>query len=83
MSSNTVDDAVKAKEILPDGLGSIEIITSDYHLERVKIIFDQVLINIQKSYFGVRHTLCESKKEDLLNHERKALNEIKKNGLYF
>lgn len=83
LSSNTVEDAVKIKEILPTDINSVKIITSDYHLERVKIIFDEILINTKKEFFGVKHILLSSENQRLLEHEKKAIAAIKKNGLSF
>ena len=82
MSSNTVDDAVKVKEILSNSKFSVKIITSDFHLERVKIIFEQILIGVQKEYYGVGHKLSIKIKHELLEHEKKAIEEIEKNGIY-
>jgi uncharacterized SAM-binding protein YcdF (DUF218 family) len=83
LSSNTVEDAVKIREILPTDINSVKIITSDYHLERVKIIFDKILINTKNEFFGVKHTLLSSENHRLLEHEKKAIAIIKKNGLSF
>ena len=83
LSSNTVDDAVKTREILSGFLCTLKIITSAYHLERTRLIFDQILIDIPKLYIGVSHEFDENIESNLRHHERKAIDEIKKNGLYF
>jgi uncharacterized SAM-binding protein YcdF (DUF218 family) len=83
LSSNTVQDAVKVKEMLANDICSLKIITSDYHLERAKIIFDAILTNTKNEFFGVTHTLSSIEKTKLLTHEKKAIATIKKNGLYF
>lgn len=83
LSSNTVEDAVKTKEILSGFLCTLKVITSEYHLERTRLIFDQILLNIPKRYIGVGHEFDKNIESDLLHHERKAIAEIKKNGLYF
>lgn len=83
ISSNTVDDAVKTKEILSNYNFPLKIITSDYHLERAQIIFEQILVGIEKKYFGVSHTLPESIKHQFVEHERKAISGLIKNGIYF
>ncbi len=84
LSSNTVDDAVKAKEILGDVSYKLEIITSDYHLERVRLIFDTIIPDLDKEYIGISHPDLERNELDnLIKHEKKAIREIKENGLYF
>lgn len=84
LSSNTVDDAVKVKEILGDANYQVEIITSDYHLERVKIIFNAVMPRLEKEYIGVLTSgLTKNELNKLIEHEQKAISGIKKNGLYF
>ena len=85
LSSNSVQDAVKAKQVLlysgSDYL--VKVITSDFHLERVKIIFDQILTGFTKEYLGVIHQMPTEEKERLIQHEKRAIDEIRKNGLYF
>lgn len=84
LSSHTVDDAVKVKEVLRDFLYPVKIITSFYHLERTKIIFDIILPNLEKEYFGVAHPdLTKNEENTLVQHESKAIAKIKENGLYF
>lgn len=85
LSSNSVEDAVKSKQVLLNS-GSdylVKVITSDFHLERVKIIFDHILTGFTKEYHGVAHQMPIDEKQKRIEHERKAINEIRKNGLYF
>lgn len=84
LSSNTVDDAVKIKpivEALKDA--SLKIITSDYHLERVKLIFNEILKPFQLEFFGVKSNLPNSVYNKLVAHEKKAVKSILANGLYY
>jgi len=83
LSTNTVEDAVKVKEILMNNPSHCKIVTSDYHLERVKIIFDQILPDVHKEYYGVKPEFSDKEMEKLIDHEKKAILEILKNGLYF
>jgi len=83
LSANTVEDAVKVKEIIMKNPLPCKIITSEYHLERVKIIFDQILSKIQKEYYSVKNEFSGDEVAGLIEHEKKAINEILKNGLYF
>ena len=82
LSSNTVDDAVKIKPIILK-LKSINltIITSDYHLKRVQLIFNQVLNSYKMKFIGVESNLEKEKFDLLLQHEKKAIAFIVENGL--
>lgn len=84
LSSNTVEDAVKAKVILSK-LENIKltIITSDYHLNRVKLIFNEILKNYTMDFIGVESNLDEEAYNVLVQHEEKAINAILQNGLYY
>ena len=84
LSKNTVDDAVKIKEIVST-LENIHltIITSDYHLERVKLIFNEILKMYKIIFFGVKTNFEKDKLNTLIKHEKKAVEEIVKNGLYY
>jgi len=84
LSSNTVDDAVKIKPIISE-LKSIKltIITSDYHLDRVKVIFEEVLEGYSLDFIGVESNLGEDEYNELVFHEKNAISEIEKNGLYY
>ncbi len=83
LSSNTVEDAIKISEILLNNPLPCKIITSDFHLERVKLIFDQILTNIHKIYLAAKLEIADKERAKLLEHERKAINEIIENGIYF
>jgi uncharacterized SAM-binding protein YcdF (DUF218 family) len=83
-SANTVEDAVKSREILRKmGFENCTIITSNYHLKRVQLIFDEILTGIEKQYIGVEDNFSEKKLKLLQNHEAKAIEGILKNGLYY
>ncbi|WP_035479182.1 YdcF family protein [Gelidibacter mesophilus] len=84
LSSNTVEDAVKAKAILSK-LENIKltIITSDYHLNRVKLIFNEILENYTMDFIGVESNLDKVAYNALVQHEEKAINAILQNGLYY
>lgn len=84
ISSNTVEDAVRIKTIIAK-LENIRltIITSDFHLNRVKLIFNEILKNYKMSFNGVASNLDPEKYNKLLLHEEKAINTILKNGLYY
>ncbi len=80
-SLHTVSDAIEVEKIIRNRECALQIITSNFHLERVKIIFDHVIPQIEKEYIGVEHQLPEWRSTELIAHEKKALAEINKNGL--
>ena len=84
LSQNTVDDAVKIKRILAN-LNNVKLtlITSDYHLERVTLIFKEILGEYPLEFVGVPSDLTSSMYNDLAQHETEAIISIKKNGLYY
>lgn len=85
LSENTVDDAVKAKTILSklnDDL-LFTIITSDYHLERVRLIFTEILNGYSMKFAGAPNNLNKEEYARLLTHEKKAIASILQNGLYY
>lgn len=84
ISSNTVEDAVKVKTIIAK-LKNIKltVITSDFHLNRVKLIFNEILKNHKITYVSVASNLEPEKYNKLLLHEENAINSILQNGLYY
>ena len=84
LSSNTVEDAVKAKPIISTLQDpQLTVITSDYHIERVKLIFQHVLENFHINYLNVKTDLPEKQMKVLIDHEQDAIQTIVKNGLYY
>jgi len=84
LSANTVEDAIKAKSILKDRNDSrLTIITSDYHLERARLIFGEILEEYRMDFVGVESLLEEVELDGLVSHEKKAVKSILKNGLYY
>lgn len=84
LSSNTVDDAVKAKEILSK-LKEVRltVISSDYHMNRVKLIFNIILDSYKIDFVSSKSDLSGEAYEILTKHEEKAIDSILKNGLYY
>jgi uncharacterized SAM-binding protein YcdF (DUF218 family) len=83
-SSNTVEDATKAKEILVKNITEkVIIITTDYHLKRVQLIFDEIMINFRKTYIGVPNKMSARSLLKFEKHEAKAIEGILRAGLYY
>jgi uncharacterized SAM-binding protein YcdF (DUF218 family) len=84
LSSNTVEDAVKVKEILvKHNFDSLVIISSDFHLDRVRLVFDEILEEFSKEFIGVRHNFPAIFVDKLVEHEKKAIDKIVKAGLKY
>ncbi len=84
LSSNTVDDAVKINPILSNLKNfNLTVITSDYHLNRVKLIFNEILEAYNMGFIGVDSGLKKEKYKLLLKHENTAIQQILENGLYY
>ena len=84
LSSNTVEDAVKIKSIISK-LENIKltIISSDYHLKRVEYIFNEILKEYSKTYIGIESDIDPKTLAILNQHEKKSLESMLKNGLYY
>ena len=84
LSENTVDDAIKIKKIISklEDL-NLTIITSDYHLERVQLIFHEILKGFNFSCIGVQSNIEKDQLQQLVTHENGAIKVILKNGLYY
>ena len=84
LSKHTVDDAVKTLAILKAVEASkVTVITSDYHLERVQLIFQEILKDYDLKCIGVKSTLDKKAFDRLIQHEKKSVAGIKKRGLYY
>lgn len=86
-SKNTLEDASLSKPtILKYDVKKIIIITSDYHLDRAKYIFNKELsgLNIEIDYLDSKTNidLCEMDIKAQINHEKESLKKMKlKDGL--
>lgn len=85
-SSHTVEDATLSyKLLLKANIDHISIVTSDYHLQRVKFIFDIVYkkdISLTYIWADSSHINITMRKK-LYAHEENALTWLKKNWIYF
>jgi uncharacterized SAM-binding protein YcdF (DUF218 family) len=84
LSSNTVDDAIKTKPLVSTFKNPhLTIITSDYHLNRVKLVFNEILKEHTLEYIGIESDLNKEEYTSLAKHETKAVQSILENGLYY
>jgi predicted phosphodiesterase len=84
LSDNSVDDAVKVKRNI-EGMTDLRltIITSDFHAERIKLIFNEILRDYACSIVGVQSNMDSDELNRLVKHEQQAIASILKNGLYY
>jgi len=85
LSANTVEDAVKSKIILSRlDNPSIAIITSDYHLKRVMLVFNEIFKGFDLRFVGVESGFLTAEQQTKLRaHEETATRAIIQNGLYY
>lgn len=81
-SSNTYEDASFSKPIvLKHCYTNIIVITSDYHIERAKIIFEREYsdskVKIKFKACNTNEEICEIDLTSLKGHEMKTLKKIK------
>lgn len=83
MSCDTVEDAVKSQSTIekyqPE---EIIVVTSDFHVDRVKYIFETLYPDHNITVVGDEYlpSCDEATKQKLLEHERLELESLKKNG---
>ena len=84
LSSNTVDDAVMSKSILKETkFKDLIIITSEYHVARVKFIFIEILKDFNLNFKSVAHHSIDDVLVPLIQHEKVAMDQLISNGLYY
>ncbi len=79
-SKYTADDAFKALEIVKKYLvEQIIIISSDFHMERVKYIFDEIFAKYSLTYVAAPYLNSCTKEEAkrLKSHEKQAINQLR------
>ena len=84
LSSNTVEDAVMSKSILMKTVfKDLIIITSEYHVARVKFIFTEILKDFNLNFKSVAHHSIDDVLVPLIQHEKVAMDQLISNGLYY
>lgn len=82
-SANTVEDAYLSKTIIDKYKPKeIIIVSSDFHLPRVKYVFNKVFPSEKINYIGSQDGIPEKLLKDLIDHEEEALKRLKKNGIH-
>lgn len=84
LSSNTVEDAVMSKSILiKTEFKDLVIITSEYHVARVKFIFTEIFNDFILNFKSITHHSMDDVLEPLIQHEKMAMDQLNLNGLYY
>lgn len=82
-SRNTVDDALKSRPIIDKyGAAHLVVISSDFHIGRVKFIFEQVFPDKRLEFLGAPYLESRSpeERERLLAHEARELTSLQERG---
>lgn len=80
-SSNTVEDFRKSKSIIEkESPAILLIVTSDFHMERVKILHDLILNYPAVVFIPAKSSLMEIELIPLINHEKKAIKQLRDNN---
>ena len=78
ISSYTMEDATASKTICDKfEVTSIVVVTSDFHMERAKLIFDHVYSGYKLSYSSSKTNISSHQLEALREHEMKSVNQLK------
>lgn len=84
LSNNSVDDAVKVRQVILAMTDvKLTVITSDFHLDRIKLIFTEILKDYPCSFIGVRSDLNQDELNRLVKHEQQSIACILRNGLIY
>ncbi|HEY3291903.1 MAG TPA: YdcF family protein [Anaerolineae bacterium] len=82
-SHNTAEDAFLTEALVQRYCPArLVVVTSDYHVERARLIFNQVFADIEIEVVGVPHRASDEERHDLLAHEQRALGALRTHGLY-
>lgn len=78
LSSNTYEDLEKAKQIIErESPDILFIVSSDFHMERVKILHRLVLNYSRTVFCAAKSSLAENELLPLVEHERHAIEWLK------
>ncbi|UCE42934.1 MAG: YdcF family protein [Candidatus Aminicenantes bacterium] len=81
-SRNTVEDALLSKPIIAKhGVRSLIVVSSDFHMKRVKHIFKKVFTSRDLAFSSAKASFSKERIRALRNHEKRELDSLKKNGI--
>ncbi|KAF7765111.1 hypothetical protein PCIT_b1259 [Pseudoalteromonas citrea] len=74
LSSFTREDATLSKPILEKhSITNVVLVTSDFHMERAKLVFNHILPNIEFVYSEATTITTQVEFKELLQHEKNAI----------
>jgi uncharacterized SAM-binding protein YcdF (DUF218 family) len=80
-SRNTVEDALLSKPIIAkSGVRSLIVVSSDFHMERVKYIFQRVFNRYRLTFSASKTSVSLEHYRALRGHERRELAKLRKKG---
>lgn len=81
-SFDTVEDAFLSKLIVKKyKVKNLMMITSDFHIKRVRYIFEKVFENYNLIFSPSKTNVSKEKLDSLKEHEIKSLNRLKREGI--
>lgn len=77
-SHNTVEDARLSRAVVPQyGCKEIVVVTSDFHLPRVRYLFQKMFAGYNLQFVGSKTVISAEELRVLQEHERKSLQLLK------
>jgi len=81
-SQNTVEDALLSKPIIEKyKVTSLIIVSSDFHMLRVRYVFEKIYRGYHLTFSGTKTDYNEERYKILRNHEEKEMVKLKKKGI--
>jgi len=83
-STNTVQDFSLSKDVIEEiNPDLLIIISSEFHIERVKIIADSIIPSINKFFVSVASSLTDQELKPLIEHEKNEIYFLKVHGINY
>ena len=80
-SKDTKDDAIKAKLIIDSySVKDLIIVTSDFHMDRVRLIFESYFAGYSITYVAAKTNFSKQTYEELLAHEKREIEKLQKSA---
>ncbi len=82
LSYDTVDDAYKAKLIIEKNkVRKLVIVSSDFHMGRVRHIFERILEGYELKFEAANTCFPEGLKKELISHEEREMRKLEIEGI--
>jgi uncharacterized SAM-binding protein YcdF (DUF218 family) len=81
-SCNTLEDALLSKPIIAKyGVRSLIIVSSDFHMKRVKYVFKRIFKDFDLTFSGTKTSFTKEQYRALRSNEKRKLKSMKENGI--